>query len=254
MEEKASASFWDKLWNDNDLKKTIETGARDWFVTRITKKYIPPTKSSKILEGGCGRGQYVYSLDKAGYDAYGVDYAPRIVAKLNSIFPLLKISHGDVRKLEFPNASFDGYWSLGVIEHFFDGYADIIKEMHRVVKPGGYVFITFPCLSPLRKLKAKMKKYPTFDEHTIDRDSFYQFALDPKVVQNDLKKAGFHLIHTKRLDGIKGLKDEIPSLRPFLQSLYSSKILFFQVINGLLSRLFAPFCHHSILLILKKYE
>ena len=32
------------------------------------------------------------------------------------------------KKLNFEDSYFDGYWSLGVIEHFIKGYDDIIEE------------------------------------------------------------------------------------------------------------------------------
>lgn len=42
----------------------------------------------------------------------------------------------DVRKLQFADGFFDGYWSLGVIEYFWEGYNEIVNEVKRVIKPG----------------------------------------------------------------------------------------------------------------------
>jgi len=42
--------------------------------------------------------------------------------------------------LKFPNNFFDGYWTLGVIEHFWEGYNQIIEEAKRVIKPGDIYF------------------------------------------------------------------------------------------------------------------
>ena len=53
--------------------------------------------------------------------------------KIKLHWPQLDVSYGDVRALEFEDDSFDGYWSLGVIEHFPDGYEDIGQEMTRVI-------------------------------------------------------------------------------------------------------------------------
>jgi SAM-dependent methyltransferase len=253
-EQEATAHFWDSLWNDPNLKKSIENGKNDWFVSRLTKKFIPPKKSRKILEGGCGKGTYVYSLTHSGYDAYGVDYAPKTVAKINEIFPELKISYGDVMRLDFPDDFFDGYWSLGVIEHFYDGYGKIIEEMRRVIKKDGFLFLTFPCLSPIRKIKAKLGRYNAFKETAFKKNNFYQFALDPRKVRSDLEKIGFKLIKQKPLDGVKGIKDEIPSLKPAFQKIYNSKTLPAKSCCLALSQLLAPIFHHSILLIFKKND
>lgn len=251
-EKKATPDFWDALWKDDNLKKYVEGYRNDWFVSRITKKFIAPDKMNKILEGGCGKGQYVYSLDSSGYDAHGVDYAAKTVSKINELFPTLKISYGNVENLNFPDGHFTGYWSLGVIEHFYDGYDKMAKEMKRVIGPGGYLFLTFPCISRLRKLKASNKKYPQFEEKNFKKENFYQFALDPGLVQKDFEKLGFELVKKQPLDGIKGLKDEISFLRYPLQKIYSSDNRLLQIFKIVFSAILAPLTGHSILLIFKK--
>ncbi len=253
-EQAANANYWDNLWNDDNLKETVKKGKRDWLVYRTTKKFIAPGKTKKILEGGCGKGQYVFSLDNAGYDAYGVDYAENTVKKINEIFPSLKITMGNVEQLDFPDEYFDGYWSLGVIEHFYGGYDKAAKEMSRVIKKGGYLFITFPYLSPLRKIKIRMEKYKKFEEGKFNRDNFYQFALEDKKVQHDLEKLGFSLKAKKPLDGIKGLKDEIELLKPFLQKIYSSSNVYLRILRILISNIFSHFSGHTVLLIFKKND
>lgn len=254
VKEKATPNFWDKLWNDNELKKTIEGGRKKNLVSKITKTYIEPGKNKRILEGGCGKGIYVYSLNQDGYDAYGVDFAPKIVSKIRKIFPDLKITCGNVEKLEFSDDFFDGYWSLGVIEHFYDGYDKIAMEMNRIIKPGGYLFLTFPYMSPLRKLKAKMGKYEDFSEKNFEKNNFYQFALDHKKVVGDFQNLGFQLVKTRPFDGMKGLKDEVALLRPILQKVYDSKNMAAKIISAFVSLLLSPLSPHSILLVLKKND
>ncbi len=250
---KATSHFWDSLWNTPDLKKTIEGGGTEQFVSRITKKFIQPSLSKKILEGGCGKGVFVFSLTNSGYDAYGIDFALETIKRVNEVMPRLNIKEGDVRKLDFPNDFFDGYWSLGVIEHFFEGYENITQEMRRVIKKEGFLFLTFPYLSPLRRLKAFLKIYPDFDEAHFNKEKFYQFGLDPKKVENNLKKLGFSLVYTERLDGFKGLKDEVGFLKKPLQKIYDHQSFIAKALGFFISKLCTPFCAHSILLVFKKH-
>ena len=94
----ATSEYWDEHWlSSNDLKHMITTGSQ--FVVRRTKKYLQT--GSRILEGGCGIGDKVYALRKAGYDAYGVDYAENTVKRVKKLFPELKIQVADVKKLPF---------------------------------------------------------------------------------------------------------------------------------------------------------
>jgi ubiquinone/menaquinone biosynthesis C-methylase UbiE len=238
----ATADFWDKQWGD-DFVKEIKNVSDDTLVVKITKRFLP--SPAKILEGGCGRGQYVYALKRNGYNTYGVDYAKETIEQITKSFPDLKVYLGDVRKLSFADNEFDGYWSLGVIEHFYEGYGEIIKEMSRVIKPGGYLFLSFPVMSPYRRLKAALGMYPKFVEDNLDKNVFYQFSLDYGRVVGELKVLGFKLDYRHYTNGFKTLKEE---------SLFAplAKI---PILSRLLKRFanaFSFFLGHTILLVFRK--
>jgi len=250
--EKATAQYWDRHWESDDFENIVKSGKRNREVLAVTKKFLDPPAGQKILEGGCGRGQIVYALRELGYDAYGVDYAADTVGKTNEKFPELKISLGDVTKLDFSDGFFDAYWSLGVIEHFWDGYGEIASEMARVLKKDGFLFLTFPQLSPLRKLKAKLGAYPNMADCKMRPEDFYQFGLDWKSVENNFRKHGFRLIGKKSRDGIKGLKGEVKILGSALQKIYNGKSLPAKAAKLAISKAFAPLAGHSKLLIFQK--
>ena len=190
----ASSQYWDNLWSLKNLSEAIRKEGENKLVIYHTKKFIAPGKYKKILEGGCGKGQLVYSLNNLGYDVYGVDFAKKTINKIKEIFPELKVSYGDITHLNFPDNFFDGYWSRGVIEHFYNGYDMATKEMTRIIKPGGYLFLTFPVFSPLRKMMALLRQYPDFNEKNINKENFYQFILDSNAVRKDIEKLGFEII------------------------------------------------------------
>lgn len=248
--EKATAQFWDEHWDVADLKKYITNfKSDDIFIPQI-QKYL--TKGATILEGGCGRGQLVYALWKKDYKPIGIDFAKKTVEKINEILPELDVREGDVRHLDIDDNSMDGYISGGVIEHFWEGYDDIINEMYRIIKPGGYLFITFPSMSKLRKWKAKNKKYDIkdYNDDSILTNNFYQFVLDDQFVIRDLENIGFKLVKIKHIGGLKGLKDEVRKFKNLLQFIYDGKYLY--PIHSFLNKLLAPFTNHMTLLILKK--
>jgi SAM-dependent methyltransferase len=252
---RSDPNFWDDHWAKDDWNEIEKKGKNDRFVSKITKKFLKPSRSVKILESGCGKGQYVYALNHCGYDAYGVDFAKITVERVNNNFPHLKIRLGDIRQMDFPNNFFDAYWSLGVIEHFYEGYLEILEEMHRILKPGGYAFVTFPYMSPLRKLRAKLGRYPEYQEDRLDISRFFQFALDVKRVQKDFSKKGFELVYKQPFDGIKGLKDELddfPSFQKFFNAIYYSQIFFVKIIKYSIHLSLAPVCGHIILMVFRK--
>jgi len=261
--KKTHINFWEELWDQLLIKKDlIYIPNQNSIVCKYTPRYIKPNNGT-ILEGGCGLGQYVYNLTLMDYDAVGIDNAEKIVRKVNRENPSLKIKVGDVRKLPFSDDSITGYWSLGVIEHFFNGYDEILKEMRRVIKKKGYLFITFPYMSSIRKFKSKINLYRIFNSKYYDKniipERFYQYAFDSRKIINDLEKLGFKLILLVPYDGIKGLKDEIFFykffIRKFLQILYNSyKSRFIGLIKSVLEKVLSKYFGHTVLLILQKIQ
>jgi len=249
FEEQATPEYWDKHWFTDGFIERVKRGKNNRFIKKYTTKYLKP--GAKILEGGCGIGRNVYALSQWGYEVYGVDFAKKTVEKLEREFPDLKISMQDVRKLEFADGFFDGYWSLGVIEHFWEGYNEILNEVKRVIKPGGYLFLTFPYLSPLRKFKVKLGIYELFENNPKVED-FYQFILDLEKVRGNVEKYGFKLILKRPFAATKCIKDEISLLKPILQRIYDSQSILARGIKFSNSILFAKLAGHSILLVFRK--
>jgi len=143
----------------------------------------------------------------------------------------------------------------GVIEHFWEGYDEILKEAKRVIKPGGYLFLTFPYMSPLRKFKVKLGLYPVFKKEKVNLDKFYQFILNTERVKKDVEKYGFKLCLQYPFDATKGIKDEVPFLNPILKKIYISQNIFAKGIRFLISILFSKMTSHMILLVFqKRYE
>lgn len=245
----SSPEFWDEHWNADNFQSSLKPGRYN-YVASITKHFLP--KDSIVLEGGCGQAVNVAALQNKGYNVYGVDYAKETVRNVNKYAPELKVTIGDVRKLDFANNFFDGYWSLGVIEHFYDGFEDIVSEMYRVVRPGGFVFVTCPVLSWLRKFKVSLGKYPLCDNPESLRSDFYQFALDPKYVIEVFSAFGFKQVKISGFDGAKGLKDEVALLRPLLQPIYRSPLLPVKVLKKILDFSFRRFANHAGLFVFTK--
>lgn len=241
----ADEAFWDERWADRLTIKDISNGDR--FVLTTTRRWLP--LGSKVIDAGCGAGRTVYGLHKAGYDAWGLDYAPSTITALNRLAPELNIVLGDIHDLPFDDQCFDGVWSLGVVEHYYDGFSKIVQETARVLKVDGYAFVTVPSMSPLRRLKARLGLYP---EHDGSTDGFYQFALSPSDVVKGFEEHGFRYVSGKGRGGYLGLKEEVPLLRAPLEYFYNSKFKPFRAIRYGLDEILAPFSFHTRLYVFQK--
>jgi len=242
---KSDSNFWDEFWNDENFEKQMHK--KDKFVLKTTQKYL--NQGDKVIEGGCGRGDKVWTLMQNGFDSVGIDYAEETVKKIKEVDKNLNIQCQDLRALDFTDNYFDGYWSIGVIEHFLDGYNDIQTEMLRVVKPNGYLFLTFPSMSFIRELKGRLGMYVEYDSNKINKDTFYQYTLDANKVISDFEEVGFKLVRKIKYDGFKGAKEELG----WFKFLSGHNIGFFtKVLRKIIDISFATFCNHTTVLILKK--
>lgn len=248
--EKATAEFWDKHWSAADLQTILRNLKADGLFIPAVKRYLP--KESVVLESGCGTGHLVHALQYQGYKAIGIDFAPETIKNIKEAVPELDVRLGDVRALDLPDASLDGYISVGVIEHFWEGYEAIIREMYRTLKVGGFLFVSFPYMSPLRRFKVALRLYPYKESHLLNaqQERFYQFALTAEKVQANLESLGFQLKERIPFDGIKGFKDEVALFKPYLQQVYDGKRG--QRWRPYLNRFFLPFASHCALLVMQK--
>jgi SAM-dependent methyltransferase len=248
--KEANPQFWDEHWQMDSLRDHILSSTSGGIFFSVVKKYLPV--GSTVLEGGCGRAHLVHALDYQGYKAIGVDFARETVRKINEAVPGLDVRFGDVRNLPIANSELDGYLSLGVIEHYWEGYRGILAEMRRTIKNGGFLFISFPQISALRQLKVKTRIYSVSSSQQLEDHSgnFYQFAFNWRQVSQDLQTFGFRLIERWPFDGIKGLKDEVTFLKPLLQPIYDGKR--HQRLKIYLDKILRKFTSHCHLLVMQK--
>lgn len=80
-----------------------------------------------------------------GARVYGIDISPPTVMQARGAFSAAPL-HGvvaDVRDIPFSDGAFDIVYSMGTIEHF-DDTARAVREIARVLKPGGRAIVGVP--------------------------------------------------------------------------------------------------------------
>lgn len=247
LHEKATPAFWDERWRSEGKPPTVRP--KDDVVT-VTRRYL--SAGSRVLEGGCGRANKVKAMADAGFRAIGIDFAEETVRQAALDYPDLDVRKGDVRSLDFPAGSFDGYWSIGVIEHFWEGYDQILVEAARVLRPGGLLFLSAPWFSPYRVHKAKNHDYPSAD-FADEPDSFYQFALSRDEVSSSLGHHGFDVLRWHGRASEICLKEDVQSFRRGIEWLFGSRgSLPKRALNRSVTSALNPFCGHSFLAVSKR--
>jgi len=173
-------------WKVEDFDYLLESCDTDPLNSYILKYF---TRSGSILEAGCGSGRYVKYLHDRGYDCAGIEYNARTVEDAKNKWPELQIIEGDVEQMPYPDNTFKGMISIGVIEHFEEGPEKVLAEMRRVLAPGGIALITVPCLNWLRRLKGPFCGI----SHVIRANPLIRKALGKK----ELKHWGWNLCNSR---------------------------------------------------------
>ncbi|GIK84313.1 MAG: hypothetical protein BroJett025_09350 [Patescibacteria group bacterium] len=104
--------------------------------------------AKNILDLGCGAGRNALFLAKEGFSVWGMDNAEEglLVAKDQAKKEKVKltVTLGDIYKsLPYAENSFDAIISIQVLQHNKrEQIQKTLAEIHRILKPGGFLFIT----------------------------------------------------------------------------------------------------------------
>lgn len=135
---------------------------------------VNPSKKDIILDAGCGTGRYISELKKKCKKVIGVDFSSDMLEVARYKNPDVEFYQADLTKgLSFKKESFDKIISSLVFSHFKD-IEPPLREMHRLLKKGGRIFITdFPWHAPIDwktiRYKKKIKYFLDVNKTSINR-------------------------------------------------------------------------------------
>jgi ubiquinone/menaquinone biosynthesis C-methylase UbiE len=205
-----SREFWEDNWSEVSFDEALRYCEIDPLRPLFESYAIPGTR---MLEGGCGTGQYVAYFSAKGVNVIGLDFAQETLSGLRRRFRNLRLCSGDVAQLPFQDESFDVYYSGGVVEHFESGAEEALQEARRVLRREGVLLISVPYFSPVRRFLLPWRK----DWRRISRaksnddggngNRFFQYAYTKSEFQNLLRAAGFRVIASQGYSVLWGLSE-----------------------------------------------
>jgi len=101
-------------------------------------------KGETAADIGCGTGFLTEGLLQRGLNVMAVDQSNEMLAQMKQKFkdyPSVEYLQGDAKKLPIDNGKVD-YVMANMFLHHVDNPLDAIKEMVRILKPGGKLIIT----------------------------------------------------------------------------------------------------------------
>lgn len=166
---------------------------------RQIKKYLKNIGNKKVIcDIGCGYN--AKSLQELLKNFPEIEKCVGVDISINKNLNIEKINliKSDLNKaLPINNDSFDVVISLAVIEHL-DNYNLVIREMHRILKTGGYLFLTTPSKFSKPILEFLAFKLKILDETEIRDHKKYFLKNELKEILknyllNDIKIKSFQL-------------------------------------------------------------
>jgi 2-polyprenyl-3-methyl-5-hydroxy-6-metoxy-1,4-benzoquinol methylase len=150
--------------------------------------------SGRLLEIGCGEGDFLVSAETAGWEVIGVEYSSAACERARQ-----RLKNGGVRCGELPDAKlaaeqFDLCVISDVIEHVRSP-RDFLQEIHRVLKPGGTLFIATPSIDSwsARIMQQKWMEFKAEHLTYFDRQNL-QTALFASGYREIIVQAGWKML------------------------------------------------------------
>ena len=150
---------------------------------------MPKIGVSRLLDVGCGTAELSENLFNRGFNVIaldlGFDSIKRAFLKLRKKNLNFSFIQGDIYRLPYEDSSFDAVVASEILEHL-EKPQDALKEVARIVRPGGYFIVSTPYCEHLRfTLCIHCNKKTPINAHL--------HSFDDKIMENVLKKAGFSI-------------------------------------------------------------
>lgn len=106
---------------------------------KIFKSYLA---NGAVIDLGCAGGKDSEWFEKNGYSYIGVDISEAMITEAKKRHPNSKFLQQDFYHLDFPQSSFDGFWSVCSLLHVpKDLINTVLSNIKIILKPGAIGFI-----------------------------------------------------------------------------------------------------------------
>lgn len=165
------------------LIQPVVAESAEMVVSRAT------TGGKKILDIGCGYGFFLNEMRVRGWDVKGLE-----VSKTGRDFAQnrwnFQVYAEPLETLAVPQDTFDVITLLYVIEHIYDPLA-LLKEVNRILKPGGLVLVRWPHTTPIVQILGLLSK-----KLDLYHTPYHLYDFSPKTMGMILAKTGFNSVET----------------------------------------------------------
>lgn len=154
---------------------------------RVIRAYVP--EGASVLEVGAASGEFLHVLEILGYDVTGVELSARAAKHAERLYNI-PVRIGTLKDAVYDDEQFDAVVLYHVLEHLEDPLSEL-REIHRILKPGGIILIEVPHPTSLdaRVSTKLMRNILDFPHHL--------FIFPPRTLTRALTEMKFEVVHTE---------------------------------------------------------
>ncbi|MDI3403999.1 class I SAM-dependent DNA methyltransferase [Streptomyces cavernicola] len=136
----AIAPTYAEMFQDPLRERPLERALLSGFAELVRE-----SGEGRVLDLGCGPGDFTAHLDGLGLQAFGLDASPVMVELARGAHPGLRFEVGSMASLDVADGVLGGVLSRWSVIHTPPRDVPVIlAEIARVLAPGGHLLIDFP--------------------------------------------------------------------------------------------------------------
>jgi len=155
----------------------------------VLDEFVSMRPGGRMLEVGAAGGKFLLGARERGYEVKGVE----VSAHACDIAKRLGLEHfcGELEAAKFPDESFDAVYMGDVLEHLPRPFSSL-KELNRIMRPGGVVGLSCPTNIGLLSTRAGLLAYRLLGkERVAPIPPYHLYEFTPSTLAALLSGAGF---------------------------------------------------------------
>jgi len=138
--------YWQSMEEFDDPQGTLPKPGSERSQLRRARKFLDQISrllgqapaNTRLLDVGCSSGAFLNAAARLGYEAHGVEPAPKAAATAQAAG--LDVRQGLLQEAGYADDEFDAVTLLEVIEHL-QHPGELLQECRRILRPGGIMMI-----------------------------------------------------------------------------------------------------------------